>query len=497
MRRPALIALATALLIAGCGGTDREGEVTVSVIGDGPARLRDPLSGTIRPADAALMGAVAQGLVRFDEGGQLVPGLAIRWAISDDGLYYTFRLDQQRTNAGRVSAQLRRAVRRHDDADPGNAVDAISEIIAVTPEVIEIRLSEPRPELLALLAGPSFALLRGERGTGPLLIDGRPGRTVVLKPEPVEPIGDDEEVKDRAHHRIYLHGDRAALAVARFAEGKASLVIGGDFTNIAYTGIANIAQRNLLVDPANGLFGLRVGRPSRPMMAAEIRQALSMAVDRDALGAALGATGWRSAQAILPPGLTDLAVPSRPFWAQAFANVRGADQRALDARVATASRIVAQWRERQWDGDPLRLSIALPDGPGSAMLFATLRRQWHAIGVGLERVGARDQADLRLIDDVAPTDQADWYLAHFLCRQGAPCSEEADRAFDIARSTTDPALRAKKLAEVEQRLTALAPFIPLGQPFRWSLAAPDLVGFKPNSRAIHPLAPLIGNLGAR
>ena len=53
------------------------------------------------------------------------------------------------------------------------------------------------------------------------------------------------------------------------------------------------------------------------------------------------------------------------------------------------------------------------------------------------------------------------------------------------------------IADTERRMTAVAPFIPIAQPVRWSLAAPDLPGFRLNPRAVHPLAPLIGNQSNR
>lgn len=495
MNRPLLIALSTALLLAGCGGNDRGGQVSVSVIGR-ETRLRDPASRLPRQADAALLGAVAQGLVRLDAAAQVEPGLAIRWAISDDGLYYTFRLNHELADADRIAVQLRRLIRHYRNAAPGIRIDAVREIVAVTPEVIEIRLSAPRPELLALLARPAYALPAGG-GTGPLLVDGSVGRHTVLRPKPVADAIDDERLKAFAKRRIHLRGERAALAVARFAQGDIQLVTGGGYNDFIYTRLAGVPPRNVQVDPANGLFGFRVGRASSPAMAPEIRQALSMALDRDALGAALGATGWRPAQAILPPGLTDVAAPSRPFWAQAFANVRGSDRQAFDSRVQTARRIVGIWRAQHGGDGPVRIAVAMPEGPGSAILFAAIRRQWWAIGVDATRVGPRDAADLRLIDEVAPADQADWYLAHFLCAEGRPCSEEADKAFDLARAATDPARRAHLIGEVEQRLAAIAPFIPIAQPLRWSLAAPDLTGFQLNARAVHPLAPLLGNQNGR
>lgn len=492
MIRPTLVALCGALLLTGCDERVREDVVTVSVIGREP-RLHNPATGMPGRADAALLGAVAQGLVRLDARAQIESALARRWAISDDGLYYTFRLDRELANARDVVRQLRRLFDRYRDGSLGTRLDGIGEIIAVTPEVIEIRLTAPRPELMALLAGPAFSVLTNGKGSGPLLLDGKVGPLTTLAPPPVAEENEDERARAAAERRILLRGERVGLAVARFAKGESTLVTGGDFNDHIYTRLAGIEPRNVQIDPATGLFGFRVAGRSSALMAAEVRQALAMALDRDAIGAALGIPGWRPIQAILPPGLTDLVEPTRPFWAQAFATVPGADERALDRRLETARRIITIWRsENAFDG-PLVLKIGMPDGAGSAILFATVRRQWRSIGVEAILVGPRGQADLRLIDEVAPSGQADWFLAHFLCDRGGPCSEEADQAFRTARSTTDPELRARMIAETETRLAAIAPFIPIAQPVRWSLAAPGLPGFELNARAVHPLPPLIRN----
>lgn len=495
-RLATLIALSGAILLSGCGRGGDDDLVAVSVIGP-KVVLRDPAGGTPRRGDAALLGAVAQGLVRLDAAGNVEPGLAIRWAISDDGLYYTFRLDRDLADADRVAIQLRRLVRRYRDDSLGARLDAVREIVAVTPEVIELRLAAPRPELLSLLAGPGFAILIGGKGTGPLRMDGKPGYATVLRPPVPDAALEEEAAQQLARRRVHLYGERAALAVARYANREAALVTGGSFNDFIFTRLAEIAPREVQVDPANGLFGFRVARNSPVTMAAELRQALSMALDRAALGAALGVPGWRPATAILPPGLTDIAEPTRPFWAQAFANVRGSDREAIARRVATARSIVGIWRARNGVDGPIKVTVAMPTGPGSDQLFAAIRRQWRAIGIDAERVGPRDGADLRLIDSVAPADQADWYLSHFSCERGRPCSEEADDALDVAHRTTDPQLRARMIGEAEQRLTALAPFIPIAQPVRWSLAAPDLPGFRLNARAVHPLAALIGNQKGR
>jgi len=492
MKRTALVISLLVLLLPGC---DRQGpgnEINVSVLG-GPVRLRSPAEQP-QGADAALLGAIGQGLVRFDAGAEIEPGVAMRWARSDDGLYYTFRLARELAEAEPTARRLRRLVRDQRGRNHGDTLDAIREIRAVTPEVIEIRLSSQRPELMALLASPSFALLHNGRGTGPLEIaaDGRRSKILALKADETNKHSG-ESASRHSKRRIVLRGERPALAVARFASGQAALITGGDFVDAPYPRLAGIAPANILADPATGLFGFRISRRAVPLMTVEIRQALSMALDRDAIGDALGAPGWRSSHAILPPGLTDIAQPTRPFWARAIANVRGASGQAVAQRVAEARRIVAGWCRVHNCNGRLSLTVAMPDGIGAALLFAALRRQWRAIGVDIERAHPGASADLSLIDEVAPADQADWYLAHFLCARGGPCSEEADRAYLAARAEADPTARARLIAEAERRLAAIAPFIPLAQPVRWSLAVRELEGFRPNARAIHPLAPLIRN----
>ena len=79
-----------AVLPASC--TDQPaGPVEVVVVGP-PPRLVDPRNGPLRAGDALLLQSVAQGLVAFDPGGNVVAGLAERWNVSNDGLSYIFRI---------------------------------------------------------------------------------------------------------------------------------------------------------------------------------------------------------------------------------------------------------------------------------------------------------------------------------------------------------------------------------------------------------------------
>ena len=84
------MAIGLALAASACRKPD-EGATKVVVIGATP-KLTDPMSSSPGIADAVLLANVAQGLVRFDARGEIEPGLAETWNVSDDGLSYIFRL---------------------------------------------------------------------------------------------------------------------------------------------------------------------------------------------------------------------------------------------------------------------------------------------------------------------------------------------------------------------------------------------------------------------
>ena len=163
------------LAVAGLNGCRKpeSGEVRVVVIADALPRLADPLSGDLSPAQFLLASNVAQGLVRFDASGNIAPGLAERWAVSDDGLSYVFRLrsatwsDGRKVRARDVVRLMERQLARRRRDGLYDTLGAVRDVVAMTDRVVAVELSAPRPHLLQLLAQPQFALVRGNSGTGP------------------------------------------------------------------------------------------------------------------------------------------------------------------------------------------------------------------------------------------------------------------------------------------------------------------------------------------
>ncbi|HEX8194137.1 MAG TPA: ABC transporter substrate-binding protein, partial [Allosphingosinicella sp.] len=93
------------LLLAGGCGREETGPIAVSAIGAAPHLVNPNLAALDAPS-AYLLDAAAQGLVRFDAAGEIEPGLAQSWFISNDGLHYTFRIRRTEwTGGGRVTAE--------------------------------------------------------------------------------------------------------------------------------------------------------------------------------------------------------------------------------------------------------------------------------------------------------------------------------------------------------------------------------------------------------
>ncbi len=460
-RLPRLVLAILLLAGAGCDRVDPNAQVEVSTIGD-----IDPL----------LTLSTAQGLVRYDALGQIEPGLSIRWAISEDGLFYTFRLDDiDGLDARSVAQQLRRAIR------PIRFAGTVREIVAVTPEVVEIRLDAPQPDLLDLLAQPEMAILASGRGTGPLQAGGDAKEGYLLVPaDTKDDSGAEAENDTRRQPPILLRKERASVAILAFLEGRRTLLLGGRFQDLPLARVANVRDKDMRIDPAVGLFGLKIEPRSSLLRDPRIRRALSMSVDRGALLSAFRITDWTPAAALLPAKTVEIPRPSQPDWIPL----------SQEARSAEALAQVAKWRTAH-PAQSTSLRIALPDGPGATLLFRQLATMWQPLGISLERVPSQEAADLRLIDEVAPSPSASWYLRHFECRQSKVCDPVADAAIARARATTNPQERAEQIAEAQARLEALTPFIPLGQPLRWSLVSPRVTGFQTNNRAVHPLNHLL------
>lgn len=474
MRRAVLLPLA---LLSACSPRADDGPVIVSAIGGAPV-LADPARGGLDMPARLMLDATAQGLVRFDASGQIEPGIAERWSVLDQGTSYIFRLRESEWGDGQpvTAADVVRILRRQLGPASRNPLkpylSAIEEVVEMTPEVIEIRLKRPRPDLLKLFAQPELALFRTTPpgGGGPFRIFAQHRRSVMLRPaRDLTRDADDDTVVASPVANVELIGERAARAVVRFDRGEAALVAGGTFVDWPIVLAARIAPANRRVDPAAGLFGLAVVNRSGVLADPANRAAIARTIDRARLTAAI-APEWEATAQLLPEQLDSAAPPATATWTRPPA----------DGEPSPRDRI-AQWRAAH-PGE-LRLRVALPPGPGATILYGHVGAALQSLGIVPERVASDAPADLRLVDAVAPYDSGRWYVAT-ACQ---PCSEAATSAIEAAREADSPRLRAQQIAAADALLAADVAFIPLARPFRWSLVSLRLRAWTGNPRAWHPL----------
>ena len=480
------IAFALAALLGGCGRG--ESDVTrVAIIGQEP-KLVETVSAPLDGGEAVIRSSMAQGLVRFDERGQVVPGLAERWNVSDDGLSYIFRLqtgewpDGRKIRADEVARILSRQLRPASTNPLKDTLGAVHEIVAMTDRVIEVRLNAPRPNLLQLLAQPEFGLVRASVGNGPFRVPTVDESAAIPA---AEMRGEGMFIVHRVRipdaedpiEKVRVTGGEARKLVAAFADGRVDLVLGGTVADLPYAWRAKVPRGSRRFDPVAGLFGLAPTGRSDALEERDFRSLLSRAIDRQAQIAGLHVGGLQPRATLLQAGLEGIGAVQQPAWLGQPAQERRA------ALVAEAQRLFGS-TERP------KLRLLLPGGPGGEYLLARLRYDWGPLGIQVERAPNAPSADLVWVDEVAPSSSPAWFLRRFRCGLAPICVDQADELMDQARETLNSGERAQLLLDAAGLIDEAQLFIPIAAPIRWSLVSGRVPGFAENPFARHTLVGL-------
>lgn len=478
--------VAAALGAAGCS-REEDGVSRVAAIGPEP-RLVDTVTAPLSAGDALVRANIAQGLVRFDDRGQVVPGLAERWNVSDDGLSYIFRLqtgdwpDGRKIRADEIARILGRQLRPSSTNPFKDTLGAISEIVPMTDRVIEIRLSAPRPNLLHLLAQPEFGFVRASVGTGPF---GRPTEEDLAGLTPAERDAKGMLLIRRVRvpdaedpiEKVRIVGGDAKSLVAAFADGRLDLVIGGTVDDLPIAFGQKMPRGALRFDPVAGLFGLAPTGRSEVLQQVEVRRLLGRALDRGALVSGLRVGGLAPRATLLQGGLEGIGQPVQPQWLGQPAAER------RQSLLAEARRLFGAMEEPT-------LKVALPRGPGGDYLLARLRYDWEPLGLRVDRAAGPASADLIWVDEVAPSASPAWFLRRFRCNLTPTCLEAVEPLLAEARATQDPRQRASLFVDAARMMDEAQLFIPIAAPIRWSLVSGRSPGFSENPFARHTLVGL-------
>ena len=504
-------ALAALLLLgtASCapGERDERGEtLRVDVVGSfDPRASRTLLSGP----RAVLNDSTQLGLVDLDAAGQVVPGLATSWRVSDDGLGVIFRLrplewpDGRKVLARDAVTTFRRIAAPSSQHPLKAMLDRIVNAPAIgagaksqsslgitdpLPNIVEVRLSTPQPALLQLLGDQSTAVLRKGDFPPPLgafTIINAVSRPLHLARNP--------RYFDAASVQLagvdLLPVEDPVAAITRFRRNETDIVIGDGIAGLGEARTVS-SQTALRIDPAYGVYGYLANTRRGPLADKRVRRALAMIVDRATLVQRMFAIpAMQPVTGLVPPNLPGHLNPARPDW----------DDWLYIQRLTEARRLLSEAGYRP--DRPLSVEVIITSGREHRRVLDVVARDWEAVGVSIKPVVRSEQglADdiatgrftLALTERRAPVDSARFFLAPFGCRPQSPyCNRSADALLRNRRTETNSADRTVALRRAEQAMVDDQPMIPLFIPVRWALVRSDIAGWSSNVLGAHPLSRL-------
>jgi peptide/nickel transport system substrate-binding protein len=282
--------LAMGAALTGAAGA-QESAVRIAVALEPPTL--DPTANAAEAVDIVVYQNVFEGLTRIDQNGGVEPGLATGWAISEDGLTYTFTLaegvvfhDGSSFDAEDVKFTFERIL-AEDSLNAQKALyEPIESVTVVDPQTVEFVLSRPNGTFLFDIGRPDAVIVAPESadnnagtpiGTGPFaFVQWDRGSRVIL--ERFDTYWGEAPALTQA--TFLFIGDTATLINALLA---------GDVdgtNNMAAEALdvfANDPRFKVLVGTTEGEVVLATNNRKPPFDDLRVRQAMAHAIDRQAL----------------------------------------------------------------------------------------------------------------------------------------------------------------------------------------------------------------------
>ena len=517
-----LLLLLVFSVVANCGGSNdasNERSVLNRGISTEPESLDAHKARSTQAAD--VLRDIGEGLVGYTATGELTPGVAESWEVSEDGLTHTFHLrpDARWSNGELVTADhfvfgLRRLVTPATAAfyaqmlaDVRNAETVTSGVMqpsalgveSVDERTLVIRLERPTPYLISLLTHPSTFPMHPrsikEHGdafarAGKLLSNGAyvlsewiPGSVITLRRNKSY-WNDAETAIDEIRHHV-LTQEMTELARYRAGEIQITSSVPPD----SFEQIREAFADQLRVSPYLGVYyyGYNLTRPpfqSNP----ELRQALSMAIDRELLVEKITGRGEAPAYSWVPPGV-DNYEPTVFSYALLSQDERNSIAQGLYKEAGYS------------DETPLQLELRYNTSDTQRRVALAIQSMWRdVLGVETTLINEEFQVLLANMRDrhVTQAFRSSWmgdyndahtFLSIMQPRNSANMpgyeSEEYDSLMKRAADQVDLDRRRLFLEEAERVMLADHPVIPIYFYVSKHLVSPQVQGWGDNVLDYH------------
>jgi len=494
-----------ALMLTACGdnGIGKRDPQTIIRLTEADSRGLDPQI-VSDLASIRIAADLFEGLTRFNASGIAEAGLAEKWAVSADGLRWTYQLRPalQFSDGSPIAASVfPRAFDRIIDEKSGSPHSAlfgiIEKIAAPDDRTVVVSLKNPFPQLPALLAHPAMAALpfhridtKGPEWTAdrPLVSSGayrltewRLNQRLTLESNPQWHDG-----RPRTARIFWQPMDNLNSAMRLVLAGGADTA--GEYTPGRHHWLRQHHPDLVRNSPYLGTYYFAFNTRQPPFDDARVRRALSMAIDRDWMARKMVDAGNQPAWGLLPPGL-DGGTPYRPTWAEAAPAARLQQARALLAEAGYGP-------ER-----PLRFEIRFNSSIEHRQAAVAMATMWRQLGVDARLLNSEaslhfdslKRADFEFARSgwIADLPAPENFLAVHRSDAGAQnysgyANPQYDAALDAALAEADPPRRSALMRKAEAILLADMPILPLYFYASRALVRPDIRGWQDNPSNIHP-----------
>jgi len=495
LRKLLLPAVVAAGLMA--GGFSAQAESVLHRGNGAEPETLDPAKSTGVP-ESNIQYELLEGLTTYSMDGDVVPGVAKSWDVSDDGLTYTFHLreDDKWSNGDPVTANdfvysMRRLV------DPATASDyaPIADVIAGAKEIREskdkpdltklgavakddhtlvVTLAKPTPYFLSMLRHSSFLPVPqkaveqyGADWTKPGKFIGNGAFTLSeWTPQSSLTMVKNPNFYDAANVKldkiIYYPTEDIPEEFKRFRAGELDITYEVPSEQIKYI------QKNLKDEyeakPYLGTYYYVINLTREPLgKQPALRKALALAVDRDTLAEKVTQGGFLPGWSWVPPGTGD--------YQNTYVSFKDEKQ---SQRIAEAKKLL---KEAGYGPDhPLKLEILYNTSDNHKKIAIAIQSMWKKVGVDATLNNqewqvyldtrdnkAYDVARAAWIGDYAdPMTFLDIFLSDAGVRNDAGYNNpKYDELIHKSAGTTDPKERMQVLQQAEKVFLDDLPLIPL------------------------------------
>ncbi|QYX56790.1 ABC transporter substrate-binding protein [Roseovarius sp. SCSIO 43702] len=360
-------------------GTSLSAQDVIRIASPNKVTTLDPIA-SAAAGNIEAFGQLYARLLRKDRDGQLQPGLAESWDVSEDGLTYTFELrdakfsDGSEITAEDVAFSLNRVAKDEGSAYPA-AYAPVKEFTAVDEDTVQLTLEYPSAPMLSYMEIFNAGIVskddleeRGEEAfasdpvtSGPFMVESwKPNDRLTLSANP------------NYWREGYPRLDGADLIEVSDDNARSTMIMAGEIDvnrGVPWAQIEEIngsGKAKVVLEPSTVVYGVMPNHDKPPFDNLNIRKAAAMALNREAITKAVTLGNATVANSTLPNALKfhdeSVSPPAYdPEGARALLEEEDAVGTEVTLMITPSAEQIATLLKAQWDAVGFKTTVERVD----------------------------------------------------------------------------------------------------------------------------------------